>query len=172
MPRRAAGLGPAAVLATVGLSAAMLLAACSVLAPPDARLCSAAQSLTAAITLTSTAIDADQAGDLARAASLATQAQSLAQLADSKLDGMPGEAKTDAVWQALQDVYLATGQAATVLLPAYAAGHDTAPGQLSDAVGAMARARAGLPAMCFDIPAGLETPGSSWIRLPDRSRAG
>src|SRR4051812_5190744 len=98
--RRALALLPAATV--------LIFASCAALAPPDARLCAAAQTLTAAITLTATAIDAGNAGDAARSQGLATQARSVAELAATRLKGMPDEAKTDPVWLALQDAYLGT----------------------------------------------------------------
>jgi hypothetical protein len=136
-----------------------MLAGCAVLAPPDPRLCSAAQNLSAAMAMTATAIEADEVGDLARAQGLATQARSESELASSMLDGMPDEKKTDPVWQALQLVYLGTAQAANSLLPAYADTHGIGRDELTRAAISMDKARAGLPAMCFDIPADVETPG-------------
>jgi hypothetical protein len=153
-------VGRAAAPVAVGL-ATVVLAGCTVLSPPDPRLCSAAQNLSAAMALTATAIAADDAGDLAQAQGLATQARSLAELADSTLTGMPDDRKADPVWQALQMVYLGTGQAANSLLPAYSNSHGIGPAQMASAESAMGRARAGLPAMCFAIPADLETPRPS-----------
>jgi hypothetical protein len=150
-------------LAAIVLAACsvLALAACSVFAPPDARLCSAAQDLSAAMTLTATAIDADRAGDLARAQGLATQARSLTDLGGSKLDGAPDQQKTGPDFQALQEAFLQTAQAANALLPAFGRDHTMAPDLLAAAADPMARARAALPAMCFAIPADLETPGTS-----------
>ena len=145
--------------AAVAAAMAAALASCAVLTPPDPRLCSAAQSLSAAMAMTTTAIDADERGDLARAQGLATQARSVSELAHSLLDGMPDEKKTDAAWQALQLVYLGTGQAANSLLPAYASTHGIGRAQLAEAKTSMDKARTALPAMCFDIPADVETPG-------------
>jgi len=148
----------------VTLAAALavaFLAGCSVLAPPDARLCAAAQDLSAAMALTATAIQADAAGEVARAQGLATQARSVSDLAYARMNGMGDEAKADRVWQELQNVYLATAQGAQALLPAFGGSPDMAPGQLADAQATMAKVRASLPAMCFDLPADLETPLAS-----------
>jgi len=145
----------------LGGVAALLLAACGVLSPPDPRLCSAAQDLSAAMALTATAIEADRAGDLARAQGLATQARSVSELANSLLRGTPDDKKTDPAYQALQLVYLGTAQAANSLLPAYSSTHGIGPDELARAGAAMAKAREALPAMCFDIPADVETPGPS-----------
>ena len=142
-------------------AASLLVGACSIISPPDARLCSAAQNLSAAMTLTATAIEADSAGDLARAQGLATQARSLTDLAGTKLNGAPDTQKADPVFQALREVFLQTAQAANALLPAFASSHDMAPQLLAAAADPMAKARAGLPAMCFDIPPDLETPRAS-----------
>jgi hypothetical protein len=139
----------------------MLLTACSVFAPPDARLCSAAQNLSAAMVLTATAIRADDVGDFARAQGLATQARSVTELASSQLQSMPGEAHERATWQALLAAYGATAQAANSLLPAYASTHGVGQDQLRRAGVEMAKARVDLPEMCFSVPADLETPGSS-----------
>ena len=141
--------------------AGLLVGACTLIAPPDARLCAAAQNLSAAMTLTATAMDADAAGNFARAQGLATQARSMTELASSTLQGMPGESQGEPVWQALQEVSLGTAQAANSLLPAYSGTHGTGREQLDAAAGSMAKVRAGLPAMCFAIPADLETPGAS-----------
>jgi len=138
-----------------------LLTGCSILAPPDARLCAAAQNLSAAMSLTATAIQADAAGDVARAQGLATQARSVSDLAYARMNGMGDEAKTDPVWQELQNVYLATAQGAQALLPAFGGSPDMAPAQLVDAQAAMAKVRTSLPSMCFDLPADLETPAAS-----------
>jgi hypothetical protein len=137
------------------------LVACSVLTPPDARLCSAAQSLSAAMTLTATAIAADDAGDLARAQGLATQARSLSELASDTLQQIPSGQQGDAVWQALSASSTQAGQAANSLLPAYAGTHGLGAEFLANATASMNKAHAGLPEMCFAIPADLETPGSS-----------
>ena len=143
------------------LVATCALAACSVLAPPDARLCSAAQDLSAAVTLVETALDTEAGGDLARALGLATQARSVADAANDLLQAIaPGDRVTDA-WQALAEAYQHASKAADSLLPAYADAHGTAAADLAAATGSMARARTGLPAICFDIPADLETPGPS-----------
>jgi hypothetical protein len=135
------------------------LAGCAVLAPPDPRLCAAAQNLSAAMAMTATAIDADERGDLARAQGLATQARSVSELANSMLDGMSDEKKAEPVWQALQLVYLGTAQAANSLLPAYANTHGIGRDELTRAQLSMDNARAGLPSMCFDLAADVETPG-------------
>jgi len=111
--------------------------------------------------LTATAIDADAAGDLARAQGLATQARSLTELAHTRLEGMPEDRQADEAWQTLQQVYLGTAQAANSLLPAYASSHGTGPQELASAATSMEKARANLPAMCFDIPADVETPVAS-----------
>jgi hypothetical protein len=140
---------------------ALIVAACGVLSPPDPRLCSAAQNLSAAMALTATAIEADQVGDLARAQGLATQARSVSELANGLLRGAPDAQKSDPVFQALQLVYLATARAANSLLPAYSNTHGTGPAELAKAGASMAKAREGLPGMCFDIPADVETPGAS-----------
>jgi hypothetical protein len=137
------------------------LAACSVLAPPDPRLCLSAQNLSAAATLVETAIDTDQGGDLARAQGLATEGRSIAEAANTILQDMPLADRGTAVWQALVEVYEHTGTAANSLLPAFAAAHGTGPAELAAAATSMAKARTGLPAMCFDIPPDLETPGPS-----------
>jgi hypothetical protein len=148
----------------IGISVALgtaLLSACSVLAPADPRLCSAAQNLSAAMALTATAIDADERGDLARAQGLATEARSVTELANSMLRGMPDEKQTGVVWQALQLVYLGTAQAANSLLPAYANTHGVGRDELARAATSMDTARQGLPAMCFALPSDIETPASS-----------
>jgi hypothetical protein len=152
----AAGRAAAAVLA-----GAVVLAGCSVLAPPDARLCSAAQNLSAAVALTATAIDADEAGDLARAQGLATQARSITELAHSLLKSMPDEAREKPTWQALLLAYNGTAQAANSLLPAYIGTHGVGPDELTGAGLQLDKARADLPPMCFSIPADVETPGPS-----------
>jgi hypothetical protein len=143
------------------LATAVLLAGCSVLAPPDARLCSAAQNLSAAIALTATAIDADEAGDLARAQGLATQARSITELANSLLQSMPHEAREQPTWQALLMAYDGTAQAANSLLPAYIGTHGDGPDQLKSAGLQLDKARTDLPPMCFSIPADVETPSPS-----------
>ena len=111
--------------------------------------------------LTATAIQADDAGDLARAQGLATQARSVSEVAKSLLDGAPSETKRGPVWDALQRVYSGTAQAANSLLPAYLSAHGSGPSELAAAGASMAKAREGLPGMCFDIPADVETPGAS-----------
>ena len=111
--------------------------------------------------LTATAIQADQAGDLARAQGLATQARSVSELAKALLDGAPGATRSDPVWDALQRAYSGTAQAANSLLPAYLDIHGSGPSELATAGASMAKAREGLPGMCFDIPADVETPGPS-----------
>jgi hypothetical protein len=141
--------------------AACALVGCALIAPADPRLCSAAQNLSAAMAMTSTALDADEAGDLAQAQGLATQARSVSELARSLLDGAPDEKKADPVWQALQLVYLGTAQAANSLLPAYANTHGIGRDELAAARISIDKARQGLPAMCFDIPADVETPVAS-----------
>jgi len=143
------------------LAGAMLLAGCSVLAPPDARLCSAAQNLSAAMALTATAIEADGAGDLARAQGLATQARSITELAHSQLQSMPDAAREQPTWQALLLAYNGTAQAANSLLPAYIGTHGVGPDELLRAGLQMDKARADLPPMCFSIPADVETPAPS-----------
>ncbi len=143
------------------LVAALIVAACGVLSPPDPRLCSAAQNLSAAMALTATAIEADKAGDLARAQGLATQARSVSELANALLGGASDEQKSDQVFQALQLAYLATAQAANSLLPAYSNNHGTGPDELARANASMAKAREGLPGMCFALPADVETPRPS-----------
>jgi len=153
MPSR---LGPPAVIAF-----GAVLVGCSLVSPADPRLCSAAQNLSAAMAMTSTALDADEAGDLARAQGLATQARSVSELANSLLDGASEEKKADPVWQALLLVYGGTAQAANSLLPAYASAHGIGRDELARAAISMDKARQGLPAMCFDIPADVETPGQS-----------
>jgi hypothetical protein len=148
--------GIAALLAT-----AVVLAGCSVLAPPDARLCSAAQNLSAAMALTTTAIDADKAGDLARAQGLATQARSITEVAHSLLQAMPAEAREQPTWQALLLAYNGTAQAANSLLPAYIGTHGDGPDELKGAGLELDKARTELPPMCFSIPADVETPPPS-----------
>jgi len=143
------------------LAAAVLLAGCSVLAPPDPRLCSAAQNLSAAMALTATAIDADEAGDLARAQGLATQARSVTELAHSLLQSMPDEAREQPTWQALLVAYNGTAQAANSLLPAYIGTHGSGPDELKGAGLQLDKARTELPPMCFSIPADVETPAPS-----------
>jgi hypothetical protein len=141
--------------------AAAVVAACSVLSPPDPRLCSAAQNLSAAVALTATAIQAEAASDVARAQGLATQARSVSELAYDTIKGMPDDRKTDPVWQRLQSAYLATAQADQSLLPAFGGSPDMAPAQLADAQVAMGKVRAELPEMCFALPGDLETPAAS-----------
>jgi len=140
---------------------AALVTGCSAFAAPDARLCSAAQNLSAAMALTATAIAADERGDLAQAQGLATQARSLTELAHGILQQVPDEEQPKDPWQRLLEVYLHTGQAANSLLPAYAGTHGIGPEELASAAGSMDKARVALPAMCFDIPGDLETPGPS-----------
>jgi hypothetical protein len=156
--RITAALGAAAIGAALGAS---LLGGCSAFAAPDARLCSAAQNLSAAMALTATAIAADDRGDLAQAQGLATQARSLTELAHGILQQVPDEEQPKDAWQRLLEVYLHTGQAANSLLPAYAGAHGMGPEELASAAASMDKARVALPAMCFDIPGDLETPGSS-----------
>lgn len=111
--------------------------------------------------LTATAIEADATGDLARAQGLATQARSITELASSLLQSMPRDQQQQPVWQALSQAYTQTGQAANSLLPAYSGTHGLGPAQLERATSWIAKARADLPAMCFDIPADIETPRST-----------
>ena len=141
--------------------APLLLAGCSVVAPPDPRLCAAAQNLSAALALTATAITADEASDLARAQGLATEARSVGELAQTQLQSVSGEDRRHATWQALFDAYVHVGQAANSVLPAYSPSHGTGPAELAEASTSMAKARGDLPAMCFDVPADLETPAPS-----------
>ena len=141
--------------------AALLVSACSLLAPPDARLCSAAQSLSAAVSLAATAIEADGADDFARAQGLATQSRSLAELANGVLHQVPVEQQSQQVWQDLLVAYGQVGQAANAMLPAFGHEPEMARQSLASAETALAKTRAELPAMCFDLPAGLETPGAS-----------
>jgi cellulase/cellobiase CelA1 len=145
----------------VGAPIALLLAGCSVLAPPDPRLCSAAQNLSAAIALTTTAIRADESGEVARAQGLATHARSLTELANGTLHQVPQEQQAAPAWQSLFGAYGLTAEAANSLLPAYADSHGMGPQLLSAAGTSIDKARTGLPAMCFDLPADLETPASS-----------
>jgi hypothetical protein len=144
----------------VGLASATALVACSVLTPPDPRLCTAAQNLSAAMTLVETAIDTDAGGDLARAQGLATEARSVADGANQLLQHFPAGEHSIA-WTALVEAYKHAGKAADSLLPAYADAHGSGGAELAAARTSMATARTGLPAMCFDIPADLETPGAS-----------
>jgi hypothetical protein len=159
-PGRAVAQTLAAATAAA-VATAVLLAGCSVLAPPDARLCSAAQNLSAAMALTATAIDADEAGDLARAQGLATQARSITELAHSLLQSMPDAAREQPTWQALLLAYNGTAQAANSLLPAYIGTHGTGPDELTGAGLQLDKARTELPAMCFSLPADVETPAPS-----------
>lgn len=137
---------------------AALLWGCSTLAPTDARLCSAAQRLSAAVALTATAIAADERGDLAQAQGLAGQAWSLADQAHGFLQLVPADAGPRAQ---LLEVVAQTTLAANSLLPAYANSHGMGPDQLDAGKRALDKARADLPAMCFDIPNDVETPGPS-----------
>jgi hypothetical protein len=146
---------------SIGAAILAGLAGCSMFAPADARLCSAAQNLSAAMALTATAIAADDRGDLAQAQGLATQARSLTELAHETLQQIPNEDHSKDPWQRLLEVSTGTAQAANSLLPAYAGSHGTGPDQLAAAAVAMDKARVELPAMCFDIPNDLETPGAS-----------
>jgi hypothetical protein len=113
------------------------------------------------MTLTATALQADTAGDVARAQGLAIQARSEAESASTTLKQVPADRQVEATWQALQSAYAQVGQAAQALLPAF--GHEAGVARQSlTAAGALLdKARADLPAMCFDIPADLETPGAS-----------
>ncbi|HTK43985.1 MAG TPA: hypothetical protein VL749_01355 [Patescibacteria group bacterium] len=144
-----------------GAVLAMVLAGCSILAPTDPRLCSAAQDLSQAMTLVATAVDADGKGDIARAQGLATQSRTLGEAGHATLDRMPDEEKPKPAFQALLEVYLHAGQAANALLPAYEGTHAMAVSELEAGSVALTKARAELPAMCFDLPADIETPGSS-----------
>jgi hypothetical protein len=154
LPRRP--IGAAAVTA-----GALLLSGCTLLAPADPRLCAATQNLSAAMALTATAIAADDAGDFARAQGLATQARSLTERSLDLLQGVPDDRHADDAWQRLLEAYGHAGQAANSLLPAYADRHGTGPEELELAGRSMDAARGDVPAMCFSIPADLETPGAS-----------
>lgn len=147
-------------VAAVGL-AATVLAGCSILAPADPRLCSAAQDLSQAMALVATAVDADARGDIARAQGLATQSRTLGEFGQSTLQKVPDEDKTKPAFQALLEVYLHAGQAANALLPAYDGTHEMAVSELQSASASLTKARAELPGMCFDLPADIETPSSS-----------
>jgi hypothetical protein len=138
-----------------------MVGGCSSLSPADARLCSAAQNLSAAMALTATAIAADENGDLAQAQGLATQARSLTEQAHETLQQIPHEEHAKDPWQRLLEVYGDTSTAANSLLPAYANTHGVGPEQLAGAVRSMDKARVQLPAMCFDIPKEVETPGAT-----------
>jgi hypothetical protein len=111
--------------------------------------------------LTATALEADGAGDVARAQGLAVQARSLAEAANTTLAQVPADRQGESTWQLLLSAYGQVGHAAEALLPAFGHEPGVARQSLTDARGLMARARADLPAMCFDLPADLETPGSS-----------
>lgn len=111
--------------------------------------------------MTATAIGADEAGALARAQGLATEARSLSELAHSRLQSMSDKGREQAAWQALLMVYLGTAQAANSLLPAYSNTHGIAPRELAQARTALDEAHGDLPAMCFALPADVETPASS-----------
>ena len=140
---------------------AVILAGCSTFAPADARLCSAAQNVTAAMALTATAIAADERGDLAQAQGLATQARTLTELAHGTLQQVPQSEHPKVPWQGLLEASADTATAANSLLPAYANTHGVGPEQLAGAQRAMDNVRAELPSMCFDIPNDVETPGAS-----------
>ena len=141
--------------------ASTLLAACSILAPADPRLCSAAQDLSQAMALVATAIEADGRGEPALAQGLATQSRTLGESGHSTLQKVPDEEKPKPAFQALLDVYLHAGQAANALLPAYGGTHEMAVSELESGRVSLAKAQADLPAMCFDIPADVETPRPS-----------
>ena len=144
-----------------GAVLAMVLAGCSILAPTDPRLCSAAQDLSQAMSLVATAIEADAKQDIARAQGLATQSRTLGEFGHATLDKMPDAEKPKAAFQALLEVYLHAGQAANALLPAYGGTHAMAVSELEAGTAALTTARGELPAMCFDLPADIETPGAS-----------
>jgi len=139
--------------------AGFVAAACTLLSPPDPRLCSAAQNVSQAMALADTAIAADEQGDLARAQGLATQSRTLGELAHATLQQMPDAEQAKPGWQALLGAYAHVGQAANSLLPAYSGSHGTGREQYEIASRFMADARAALPAMCFELPADIETPG-------------
>ena len=141
--------------------AGVLLAGCSVLAPTDPRLCSAAQDLSQAMALVATAVEADAKGEVARAQGLATQSRTLGEFGHSTLQKVPDEEKPKPAFQALLEVYLHAGQAANALLPAFDGTHEMAVSELESASASLTKARAELPGMCFDLPADIETPGSS-----------
>ena len=153
MPRRVS-------LALSGLLAALVVG-CTLLSPPDPRLCSAAQSLSAAVSLAATAIEADGAGDFARAQGLATQSRSLAELANGVLHQVPDEQHSQPVWQSLLVAYGQVGQASNALLPAFGHEPEMARETLAAARAAMTQAGADLPSMCFALPGDIETPGST-----------
>ena len=111
--------------------------------------------------LADTAIEADAGGDLARAQGLATESRTLGELAHATLQQMPDEDKAKPAWQALLSAYGHVGQAANSLLPAYSGSHGTGRDEYESASKFMADARAALPAMCFELPADIETPGST-----------
>jgi hypothetical protein len=140
---------------------ALLFAGCSILAPPDPRLCAAAQSLSAAMQLTATGITADAGGDVAEAQGLATQARTLTEVAHATLQDVPSERHAETAWQGLLEAYAHTAQAANSLLPAYSGSHGMGAEELATATAAMDKARAQLPAMCFATPPDLETPTPS-----------
>lgn len=143
------------------LLAGTLLTGCSILTPTDPRMCSAAQDLSQAMALVATAVDADARGDIALAQGLATQSRTLGEVGHATLQKMPDEERPKPAFQALLDVYLHAGQAANALLPAYAGTHEMAVSELESASESLTKARAELPGMCFDLPADIETPGSS-----------
>ena len=156
--------GPARAGAAAGAAGALIasvLLGCSILAPTDPRLCSAAQDLSQAMALVATAIDADAKGDIARAQGLATQSRTLGEFGHSTLQKMPDDEKSKPTFQALLEFYLHVGQAGNALLPAFGGDHETAVSELDAATTALAKARTLLPAMCFDIPPDIETPGPS-----------
>jgi len=111
--------------------------------------------------MTATAIAADEQGDLAQAQGLATQARTLTELASAQLEAMPSDKQPQPAWQALSEAYTQAARAANSLLPAYSGTHGHGRQELDLATASIARARAELPAMCFDIPADVETRGSS-----------
>jgi len=111
--------------------------------------------------LTATAIAADERGDLAQAQGLATQARSLTELAHGTLQQVPSNDQPKDPWQRLLEVYGHTAQAANSLLPAYAGSHGIGREELETAAASMDKARVELPAMCFDLPADVETPAAS-----------
>jgi len=108
--------------------------------------------------LTATALEADGAGDVARAQGLAVQARSLAEAANTTLEQVPADRQAEPTWQILLRAYGEVGQAAQALLPAFGHQPEMARQSLTGAGGLMDKARGDLPAMCFDLPADLETP--------------
>lgn len=111
--------------------------------------------------LAATAITADEQGDLARAQGLATQSRTLGELAHATLQQMPDAEKSKPAWQALLSAYGHVGQAANSVLPAYSGSHGMGRDEYEMASRFMADAKAVLPAMCFALPANIETPGST-----------